>query len=144
MEDLKELNMKEKICNILDILKEIGLDDEQSASLISNNLELIHLKPNEIKNKISIIYNHNNIYAVLFCNQDEYKWSIHENGKFSKFISSNQTSIDNRDYIIELVISFLDNPKIQDFVTFDENDTLENKINKFKTVKVNEQGYHIK
>lgn len=151
---LKEYTNKEKIIEILNVLINKGCNKESAASLLTNNLGLISYTKEELESKLSMIYNNREIYAILFCDENNYKWSLYNknNNSFTVFKGYNEENSifygnvkeQNKDYIVEMVLSYLDNPKFKNFIKYDETDTLEEKINNYKSLKTNDQGYHIK
>lgn len=138
----KWVTNREKIQSTVSSLMKKGCTKDAAFSLLLSNLDLLKLTENELAKKISIIYNHDDIYAALYCNQNDYRWALYKDGNFSEFIKYDPKKNDY-DYIVELVLSFTENPKFKKIFDFKNQNSLEEKINLLKNVKTNEQGYHI-
>lgn len=132
----------DKISEMIHHLQQKGCSEKSSFFFLASNPELTNLSVQEFQNKVSIIYNYYEVYAILFCNGNEYWWSYYKDDEFGP-LTSVQPEQKNNDYIIELVLSFIQSDKIRKFVDFDESDTLEEKINAFRDVRTNDQGYHL-
>lgn len=111
-----------------------------ALSFISNNLNYI-LKHKEIANKIFFIYNNTEIYAILIVNDNNYYWSIcHNNTSYPL----EEKTEKNNDYIVEMIINFINEKKFQNIIPNLQEMNTETKIKALKNIKLNSKGYHIK
>ena len=111
-----------------------------ALSFISNNLNYI-LKHKEIANKIFFICNNTEIYAILIVNENNYYWSIcHNNTSYPL----EEKTEKNNDYIVEMIINFINEKKFQNIIPNLQEMNTETKIKTLKNIKLNSKGYHIK
>lgn len=111
-----------------------------ALSFISNNLNYI-LKHKEIANKIFFICNNTEIYAILIVNENNYYWSIcHNNTSYPL----EEKTEKNNDYIVEMIINFINEKKFQNIIPNLQEMNTETKIKALKNIKLNSKGYHIK
>ncbi len=111
-----------------------------ALSFISNNLNYI-LKHKEIANKIFFICNNTEIYAILIVNDNNYYWSIcHNNTSYPL----EEKTEKNNDYIVEMIINFINEKKFQNIIPNLQEMNTETKIKALKNIKLNSKGYHIK
>lgn len=111
-----------------------------ALSFISNNLDYI-LKHKEIANKIFFICNNTEIYAILIVNENNYYWSIcHNNTSYPL----EEKTEKNNDYIVEMIINFINEKKFQNIIPNLQEMNTETKIKALKNIKLNSKGYHIK
>ena len=111
-----------------------------ALSFISNNLNYI-LKHKEIANKIFFICNNTEIYAILIVHDNNYYWSIcHNNTSYPL----EEKTEKNNDYIVEMIINFINEKKFQNIIPNLQEMNTETKIKALKNIKLNSKGYHIK
>ena len=111
-----------------------------ALSFISNNLNYI-LKHKERANKIFFICNNTEIYAILIVNDNNYYWSIcHNNTSYPL----EEKTEKNNDYIVEMIINFINEKKFQNIIPNLQEMNTETKIKALKNIKLNSKGYHIK
>ena len=111
-----------------------------ALSFISNNLDYI-LKHKEIANKIFFICNNTEIYAILIVNENNYYWSICQNNTSYPLEEKTEK---NNDYIVEMIINFINEKKFQNIIPNLQEMNTETKIKALKNIKLNSKGYHIK
>lgn len=125
---------------IISILKRKGINIQEAMTLIRNNPELLQVDYQELEKRLYLVINHNSIYAALYVEENAYSWSLYKENTFAPFVTST-ASERNNDYIIEMMIDSIEKySKIRQ----EQNDTLEEKIEQFKLIKKNEDGYHLK
>ena len=99
------------------------------------------LKHKEIANKIFFICNNTEIYAILIVNDNNYYWSIcHNNTSYPL----EEKTEKNNDYIVEMIINFINEKKFQNIIPNLQEMNTETKIKALKNIKLNSKGYHIK
>ena len=126
---------------IASIIKSKGGPMQSVTSLIHNNPELLLMTTEELEKKLYLIINNNFTYAILLIENNLYKWSILENNTFGPFITNSMLETNNN-YIIEMIINSIN--KYIKFTNIDPNYSLEKKVELFKRINKNEEGYHLK
>lgn len=134
--------MENDIKKIIISLLDKGLNTQEVYSLLLSNNELLLLSSEEIDEKISLIYNGNIIYCVLFCNGFDLKWSILDSykGGFTPF----KTKEEDNNLVVNMLLDYIKGNKIKDYIDVNENDTYESMIKKIKHYKFNSKGYELR
>lgn len=133
-------NPSNQFNEIINLFIKNGCSIKLALSFISNNLDYI-LKHKEIANKIFFICNNTEIYAILIVNDNNYYWSIcHNNTSYPL----EEKTEKNNDYIVEMIINFINEKKFQNIIPNLQEMNTETKIKALKNIKLNSKGYHIK
>ena len=134
--------MYEKLYDNLEVIKKKGCNLKSGLSLIRNNPILLECTKEELDHKLSFIVNHDQIYAALFVNDNDYEWSLCEEESFSSLKKSSLYDKESEDVVIETMLQSIIHNKLIDK---EKNLSLEDEIYDFKnTIKVNKYGYHIR
>lgn len=121
-----------------DVLISKGLSFEDSKNLIENNQEIFNYSPEQVNNKLSVIFNENGVYAIIFCDGNKLYWSTKSLGNFDKLFKENP----NVDYIIGTVLENLNRDKLNMYSG--PKNTLEQKMIIYKDISKGAPGYNIK
>ena len=108
---MKYQKISEQFDEIKSVLELKGCPTSLALSFIKNNLS--YLKEADITNKIYIIYNHNEIYAILIIDKNNYYWSVCQDNILYPLEKKTK---ENKDYIIEMMLNFANEEKIKKIV----------------------------
>lgn len=128
---------KEQLIKIL-IIK--GISSEDAKIFLESNSFLYNYTPGEFNNKISIIFNGNDPYAIIFCDKNNLVWCPKSNGRFYEFVKR-ETKID---YIVQMMIGNAYRTKINTYSDGNPNDTLEDKMKAYRDISSGSPGYNLK
>ena len=92
-------------------------------------------------NKIYIIYNHNEIYAILIIDKNNYYWSVCQDNILYPLEKKTK---ENKDYIIEMMLNFANEEKIKKIVPNISEMNTETKVKVLRSFHFNSTGYHFK
>lgn len=140
--DMQENNNTDTIINYLISL---GFSYKDLKSFIENNIDFLNNDNFDI-NKLFLIKNNNDIYAILYINENDYYWSINKHGIYTTFKSNHDMDKDEiyyTDYIVESVLRFTTSEKISTIIPDIIDKPLEERVNKVKKLGLNKKGYHI-
>ena len=98
---MKYQKISEQFDEIKSVLELKGCPTSLALSFIKNNLS--YLKEADITNKIYIIYNHNEIYAILIIDKNNYYWSVFRDNIHYPLEKKTK---ENKDYIIEMMLNY--------------------------------------
>ncbi len=131
-----EVSMK----NLIELFRQHGCSVEAIQDFIQSNFQYLIEENVDSSKNLYFVYNHKNLYGVIWVYGDEYEWSVYEDGKFRRVIKDDDKE---HDYIIDMILEFTDAEKIKRIVPDIEKMNLENKIKILKKIKLNSQGYHL-
>lgn len=131
--------MKSSSNEVYSYLNEKGLEHEQAIKFIENNPKLFEYSIEQIMNKMSFIYNGNELYAIIFCDDNNLYWSTRTQGDFSNLFIDNPKI----DYIVQMIIGNLNRDKINNYSNHTVK-TLEQKMIIYRDMSKDAPGYNIK
>ena len=121
------------------ILVDKGLTDNEIQSFLYNNSHLYKYTIQEVKDKISVIFNGNNPYAIIFCDNNDLVWCTKHNGCFGELSKQNN----NIDYIVQMIIGNAYRNKFDKFSN-DSFGTLEGRMKTYRDISGGSPGYTVK
>lgn len=124
--------------SIRNALMNKGLSLEESEEIIQKNPEIFNYTPEQINNKLSVIFNENGVYAIIFCDKNECYWATKALGHFDKLFAENPRV----DYIIGTILENLNRDKLNTYSN--SKNTLEEKMIVYKDISNGAPGYNIK
>lgn len=136
---MKCQKISEQFDEIKSVLELKGCPTSLALSFIKNNLS--YLKEADITNKIYIIYNHNEIYAILIIDKNNYYWSVCQDNILYPLEKKTK---ENKDYIIEMMLNFANEEKIKKIVPNISEMNTETKVKVLRSFHFNSTGYHFK
>lgn len=133
----------------LDIIIKQTKDKNLAVHILEKMPMLILYNEQEISQKLSLIYNANNLYACILCFDNYYSWcSYNEKSKDlqdEKGIDFNPKIRDiKEDTVIRNIIDSTYRQDIVRFAQIEINDDLETRIKKLKSLNINSNGYRIR
>lgn len=122
-----------------------GCTYESFLSFIINNADFL-LEKDNIHNKIYFLYNHKELYGIIFTDNESYTWCRYENKEFQQLrkITFYHQDMTNEDFIIEMAIRFAESEKVKNIVPEIHNMNIEGKVKMLKKIGLNSKGYHFK
>lgn len=134
---MTEQDKLDKITSLLiNKLNMVKISKEEIRKYVQNNI-MFFIANENILNNIYLFMNNNNLYAVVYLIGNRYNWSIYKEGHLSNIS-------DDINIIIEDMLRFIDEQKIEVINRNEETNTLEEKANKVRGLNYNTRGYHIR
>lgn len=124
--------------SVRNVLMNKGLSLEESKEIIKENPKIFNYLPEQINKKLSVIFNENGAYAIIFCDNNECYWSTKALGHFGKLFIANPKA----DYIVGTILENLNRDKLNIYSS--SNNTLEEKMIIYKDISNGAPGYNIK
>ncbi len=138
------MNQKEVQNNmehLIGLFQENGCSVEAIQDFIQNNFHYLIEEGIDSSEQLYFVYNHNDLYGVIWIYGDLYQWSIYDHGMFRK---ASKLDEGENDYIIDMILNFTNTDKIKKIVPNISQMNLENKVKSLKKLKLNSDGYHLK
>ncbi len=132
----------EEFNGVIKVFKNNEIEDKIILSFIDTNFDF--LKENDdIERYLFLLMNKNELYSVLYVNEDNYLWSTYD---YNEFLPFRKLSDDfkNNDYVVEMVIAYASSYKIKEVIPEIDSMNVENKVKTLKNIGLNSNGYHIK
>ena len=137
---MNQKEVEDNMKRLIDLFYQHGCSVTAIQSFIQNNYYYLIQEGIDNSDNIYFIYNHKDLYGVIWVNGDEYEWSIFESGNFHRIIKNDEDD----DYIINMILGFADADKVKKIVPEIGKMNLENKIRVLKKLNLNSSGYHFK
>lgn len=134
----------EKKLNI--IIKQVN-DKNMAISILEKMPIILLYEEQEIFQRLSFIYNADNLYACILCFNNNYSWCSYDDNDFQneKEISFNPKIRDiQEDTVIRNIIDSTYRQDIIRFAQIKSEDDLETRIKKLKSLNINSNGYRIR
>ena len=132
----------EEFNGVIKVFKNNEIEDKIILSFIDTNFDF--LKENDdIERYIFLLMNKNELYSVLYVNEDNYLWSTYDDNEFMPFRKLSD-DFKNNDYVVEMVIAYASSYKIKEAIPEIDSMNVENKVKTLKNIGLNSNGYHIK
>lgn len=141
--DNKFIDSKVKyICNVSKCSETVAI------LLLEQMSHILFYSDEEIKTHLSFVYNSDNLYASIFCNNNSYEWcSYDKKNEMFRQIKKNDYNPNVRDIkedsVIRTLIDSTYREDIKRFARINDQDNLENRIVKLKKLKMNSSSYRI-
>ncbi len=136
-------NQDEKFNQIVAYLEQNGCDFPILIPWLQNQKEFFSKWEDDITKHISFLYNHKDLYAIVFAYEDDYCGVVYQGGQLFPF-GQTEENLFGHDYIVEMMIHFGDTKKIAEIVPEIHGMNVENKMKVLKNVKFNLEGYHFR
>ncbi len=132
----------EEFNGVIKVFKNNEIEDKIILSFIDTNFDF--LKENDdIERYLFLLMNKNELYSVLYVNEDNYLWSTYDDNEFMPFRKLSD-DFKNNDYVVEMVIAYASSYKIKEVIPEIDSMNVENKVKTLKNIGLNSNGYHIK
>ena len=132
----------EEFNGVIKVFKNNEIEDKIILSFIDTNFDF--LKENDdIERYLFLLMNKNELYSVLYVNEDNYLWSTYDYNEFMPFRKLSD-DFKNNDYVVEMVIAYASSYKIKEAIPEIDSMNVENKVKTLKNIGLNSNGYHIK
>lgn len=132
----------EEFNGVIKVFKNNEIEDKIILSFIDTNFDF--LKENDdIERYLFLLMNKNELYSVLYVNEDNYLWSTYDDNEFLPFRKLSD-DFKNNDYVVEMVIAYASSYKIKEVIPEIDSMNVENKVKTLKNIGLNSNGYHIK
>lgn len=132
----------EEFNGVIKVFKNNEIEDKIILSFIDTNFDF--LKENDdIERYLFLLMNKNELYSVLYVNEDNYLWSTYDGNEFLPFRKLSD-DFKNNDYVVEMVIAYASSYKIKEVIPEIDSMNVENKVKTLKNIGLNSNGYHIK
>lgn len=132
----------EEFNGVIKVFKNNEIEDKIILSFIDTNFDF--LKENDdIERYLFLLMNKNELYSVLYVNEDNYLWSTYDDNEFLPFRKLSD-DFKNNDYVVEMVIAYASSYKIKEAIPEIDSMNVENKVKTLKNIGLNSNGYHIK
>lgn len=132
----------EEFNGVIKVFKNNEIEDKIILSFIDTNFDF--LKENDdIERYLFLLMNKNELYSVLYVNEDNYLWSTYDDNEFMPFRKLSD-DFKNNDYVVEMVIAYASSYKIKEAIPEIDSMNVENKVKTLKNIGLNSNGYHIK
>lgn len=132
----------EEFNGVIKVFKNNEIEDKIILSFIDTNFDF--LKENDdIERYLFLLMNKNELYSVLYVNEDNYLWSTYDDNEFMPFRKLSD-DFKNNDYVVEMVIAYASSYKIKEAIPEIDSMNVENKVKTLKSIGLNSNGYHIK
>ena len=132
----------EEFNGVIKVFKNNEIEDKIILSFIDTNFDF--LKENDdIERYLFLLMNKNELYSVLYVNEDNYLWSTYDDNEFMPFRKLSD-DFKNNDYVVEMVIAYASSYKIKEAIPEIDSMNVENMVKTLKNIGLNSNGYHIK
>lgn len=133
----------------LDIIIKQTKDESMAINILEKMPMLILYNEQEIKQRLSFIYNADNLYACILCFDNYYSWCSYDE-KIKDFQDEKEIDFNPKirdikeDTVIRNIIDSTYRPDIVRFAQIKAEDDLETRIKKLKSLNINSNGYRIR
>lgn len=134
------IEQSEKKQSIIYFLIRKGLTLDQAIYFYELNKNILEEKFKD--DNIIFLYNYQELYGLLLVENDEYNWTIYQNGNFQKLHSKLEN--EECDYVISLVVSFIQSEKLNKMGIIRESFSFTNTVQKLNQLNLHKHGYHFR